>query len=101
MAQKVNIVLVDDLDGSDAAETVSFALDGTAFEIDLSTANAARLREQLDVYVARARTTKRRRAGSSSGTPSEIRRWARENGLDISARGRVAASIRAAYEAAQ
>lgn len=55
MAQKVSIVLVDDLDGSEASETVTFALDGTSYEIDLNDANAAALRESLASYVGVAR----------------------------------------------
>ena len=51
MAQKVNVILVDDIDGSDAAETVSFGLDGTQYEIDLNSGHAQELREQLDLYV--------------------------------------------------
>ena len=55
MAQKVHIVLVDDLDGSDASETVSFGLDGTSYEIDLNDKNAAALRDALSGYVGHAR----------------------------------------------
>ena len=55
MAQKVSIVLVDDLDGSEAAETISFGLDGTNYEIDLNDANASALREALSGYVGHAR----------------------------------------------
>ena len=55
MAQKVHIVLVDDLDGSEATESVSFGLDGTSYEIDLNDANAARLRDALAEFVGHAR----------------------------------------------
>ena len=55
MAQKVNIVLVDDLDGTEATETVTFGLDGTSYEIDLNDGNAASLREALSGYVGHAR----------------------------------------------
>src|SRR5687767_5451960 len=55
MAQKVHIVLVDDLDGSEASESVSFGLDGTSYEIDLNDANAAQLRDALAPYVGHAR----------------------------------------------
>lgn len=105
MAQRVNIVLTDDLDGSDAAETVSFALDGNTYEIDLSGANAAKLRDAVRPFVAAARKTggraksaKGRAAASSNAT--DIRAWAQAQGLAVSARGRVPAEIRAAYEAA-
>ena len=108
MAQRVNVVLVDDLDGSDADETVTFALDGTEYEIDLSSENAAKLRDALGVWVGHARRTggRRRRgaAGRSNGrseaTPAEIREWARNNGWDVPDRGRVASEVREAYEAA-
>ena len=109
MAQRVNVVLVDDLDGSDAVETVSFALDGVDYEIDLSEAHASELRNALALYIGHGRRTGgRRRTGqasskrSSSGGPSasEIRAWARENGWDVPERGRVSAEVREAYAAA-
>ena len=106
MAQKVNIVLVDDIDGSDASETVSFGLDGTSYEIDLNDKNAAALREALSAYVGHARkvTTSRGRRRSSTTTsgPSarELRDWARSNGYEVSDRGRVPAEVREAFEAA-
>ena len=108
MAQRVNVVLVDDLDGSDAVETVTFGLDGTSYEIDLSKRNAAKLRSALEPYIANGRkvTASRRGRGrgraAKSGGPSaaEIRNWARENGWEVSDRGRVPAEVREAYEAA-
>ena len=111
MAQKVNIVLVDDIDGSDATETVSFGLDGTSYEIDLNDANAAGLRDTLATYVGHARKVAgsrrggRRSSASSSpaaGGPSakEVREWARANGHDVPDRGRVSADVRQAYDAA-
>lgn len=112
MAQRVNVVLVDDLDGSDATETVSFGLDGAQYEIDLSAANADKLREALALYIGHGRRAGgRKRTGAkpaaggraaSSGGPSaaEIRAWARENGHDVPERGRVSAEVREAYAAA-
>ena len=112
MAQRVNVVLVDDLDGSDAVETVSFALDGVDYEIDLNEKHASELRNALSLYVGHGRRTGGRRrtssagskrsAGSSAGGPSaaEIRAWARENGHDVPERGRVSAEVREAYAAA-
>lgn len=109
MAQKVNIVLVDDIDGSEATESVSFGLDGTSYEIDLNDRNAAALREALSGYVGHARKVGsasrrgRRSASGSAGsgpTPKEIRDWARSQGMDVPERGRVSADVRAAYEAA-
>ena len=106
MAQKVNIVLVDDIDGNDADETVSFALDGKEYEIDLNSANAQKLRDALAPYVGHARRANgrsggRRRARTESGaSAAEIREWARENGWDVPERGRVSAEVREAYAAA-
>ncbi|MCZ4498624.1 MAG: hypothetical protein JWQ74_1177 [Marmoricola sp.] len=103
MAQKVNIVLVDDIDGTDADETVSFALDGREYEIDLTTGNAAKLREALALYVGHARragAAGRKRSRPGGPTPAEIRVWARENGFDVPDRGRVSSEVREAYLAA-
>jgi hypothetical protein len=110
MAQRVNVVLVDDIDGSDASETVGFALDGVDYEIDLSDKHASDLRDALSLYVGHARRTGGRRKGgrrsaassSTSGDASaaDIRAWARENGWDVPERGRVSAEVREAYAAA-
>ena len=114
MAQKVNIVLVDDIDGSEAAETVSFALDGTSYEIDLNEGNATSLREALSGFVGHARKVSgggsrrsgggsRRSGGSSTGSSSNtraVREWARSNGYDVSERGRISADVQQAYDAA-
>lgn len=112
MAQKVQILLVDDLDGSEASETVEFSLDGTSYEIDLSEKNAAALRDAFAVYIAEGRKvggarrggggTKSKPRGGAGGGPaaSEIREWARSNGLEVPERGRVSAEVRKAYDAA-
>ncbi len=105
MAQKVHIVLVDDIDGSDAEETVNFGIDGVSYEIDLNSANAAGLRDALASYVGHARKvggrrTSRKAAASGGTSAAEIREWARSNGHDVPERGRVSADVRAAYEAA-
>ncbi|MGA8210219.1 MAG: Lsr2 family protein [Nocardioidaceae bacterium] len=114
MAQRVNVILVDDLDGSDAVETVGFALDGVDYEIDLSEQHAAQLRDAFSLYVGHGRRTGgRRRSGrrsaSTAAAPTasaggasaaEIRAWARENGYDVPERGRVSAEVREAYAAA-
>jgi len=105
MAQKVHIVLVDDIDGSEAEETVTFGLDGTTYEIDLNSANSAKLRDALASYIGHARKVGGGRRGSrkaSTGGPSaaEIRAWARSNGYDVPDRGRVRADVRSAYDAA-
>ncbi len=105
MAQKVNIVLVDDIDGSEATETVTFGLDGTSYEIDLNDKNASKLRDALGGYVGHARKVggarRGRRAAATGGpSPKEIREWARSQGMDVPDRGRVSADVRSAYEAA-
>ncbi len=115
MAQRVNIVLVDDIDGSDATQTVAFGLDGASYEIDLNDDNAAALREALAPYVGHGRKVGRgggggaKRGGgraaaaASSGTGAsakEIREWARDNGHAVPERGRVPADVREAYDAA-
>jgi len=103
-------MLVDDLDGGAADETVEFGLDGVTYEIDLSAANAAKLREAFAPYVSEARRSGRRRTGgrsrggsrgSSGGvSAAEIREWARANGFKVPDRGRVSAQVRQAYESA-
>ncbi|MCD6639611.1 MAG: Lsr2 family protein [Nocardioides sp.] len=106
MAQKVNIVLVDDIDGSDATQTVTFGLDGTTYEIDLNDANAAQLREALATYVGHARkvTGGSRRAparrSGGSGNTKAVREWAQANGYEVSERGRISADVQQAYDAA-
>lgn len=107
MAQKVNIVLVDDLNGSEATETVTFGLDGTTYEIDLNDKNAAALRDVLSGYIghgrkvgAAARRGRRTAATASGPSAKEIRDWARANGHDVPDRGRVSAEVREAYEKA-
>jgi hypothetical protein len=108
MAQKVNVILVDDIDGSDAAETVSFGLDGARYEIDLNSGHAEELREQLDLYVKKARKVtgsagrpgRVRRTDANDARNKEIRNWARGRHLDVNERGRIPADIVAQYEAA-
>ena len=108
MAQKVNIVLVDDLDGTEASETVTFGLDGTTYEIDLNDANAAALREALAGFLGHARKTTggsrrtRRSSGSSSSSShtKDVREWAKSQGMDVSERGRISADVQQAYDAA-
>lgn len=105
MAQKVHIVLVDDLDGSDATQTVAFGIDGTNYEIDLNDANAAAMREALAGYVGHARKVTaargaRRRAGatSTSSNTAAVREWARAHGHEVSDRGRISAQVQKAYD---
>jgi hypothetical protein len=104
MAQHVQVVLVDDLDGGKAAETVSFALDGVSYEIDLSAKNAAKLRDALASWVGHSRRAGGRRGGGraraargSGGDLGAMRDWGRKNGFKVSDRGRISAELQAAY----
>ncbi|GAB3677753.1 histone-like nucleoid-structuring protein Lsr2 [Angustibacter aerolatus] len=120
MAQKVQVILEDDVDGSEGAETVQFALDGVSYEIDLSEANAKRLRDAFAEWVGHARRVSsrggsgqraRRASSGSTGSNSSasaaagtdtaaIRQWAKENGHEVSERGRISATVMDAYAAA-
>jgi hypothetical protein len=114
VAQKVQVLLVDDLDGGEAAETVAFSLDGTSYEIDLSKNNANGLRDALAKYVGAARKAGRAAAGRQAGGRSRgggsaaidrdqaaaIRAWAKKQGLKVSDRGRIPASIIEQYNSA-
>ena len=112
MAQKVNIILVDDIDESEATETVTFGLDGTSYEIDLNDSHAADLRDALGPYLGHARKvpSSTRRASGRKSSPAassangasaaDVRVWARENGHSVPDRGRIPADIREAYDAA-
>jgi hypothetical protein len=111
MAQKVTVTLVDDLDGTEAEETVEFGLDGASYQIDLSEDNAERLREALSEYVEHARRSGgRKRANSrpAGARPARtasadreqnqaIRAWARKQGMKVSDRGRIPSDVIDAY----
>ena len=104
MASKVIVSLVDDVDQSEAAETVTFGVDGTEYEIDLSVQNAKKLRGALDGYISKARKVGGRRSGRSKTSSlvdnHAIRAWAGANGIKVSERGRISADIVAQYKAA-
>lgn len=108
MAQKTVVELVDDLDGGEAAETVFFALDGVDFRIDLSTENAARLRETLAEYVDHARRVGVHKPGrtvangNGNGKPDTqaIREWARSQGETVAERGRLSHELLTRFQAA-
>jgi hypothetical protein len=114
MARKVQVILSDDLDENlPADETVSFALDGTSYEIDLAEKNAQEMREVFSRYVSAARKVGRSSGRASGGGRSRatggrmdreqagaIREWARRNGHQVSDRGRIPASVVEAYESA-
>lgn len=112
MARKVVVTLIDDFDGTSIAEdTVSFEIDGAAFEIDLSDTNAAKLRETFDQWLPYARRVGRTKSGgrrqsvpvTASARRNDlaaIRAWASENGHSVSSRGRISSEVIAAYDAA-
>jgi hypothetical protein len=107
MAQKIQTLFIDDIDGGEAEGTVRFALDGTDYEIDLNARHTEDLRNTLANYVAHARKvggTARRGTARGGRRPSAVdtvavRTWARENGIDIKDRGRVPADVVAKYQA--
>lgn len=111
MAQRVEVILVDDLDGGPASETVTFALDGVSYEIDLSEENAKALRDDVAKWTGHARRAGssggrragRRSSGGGAGRRTDlasVREWARANGHQVSDRGRISADIQAAYDKA-
>lgn len=106
MATKIAVALEDDLSGGPADETMRFGLGGSEYEIDLSKKNAAAFRKKVAPYVDHARKAgrgqRRRPARTSAGRDrsGDIRAWARENGIAVSDRGRIAASVAEQYEAA-
>jgi hypothetical protein len=108
MAQNVVIQLEDDIDGSPADETLTFALDGRDYEIDLSATNAEKLRQALRPFIAGSRPVPSRSSKTGAhrsairwnpDTP-KIRKWAQANGHDVSDRGRIPRDIQDAYYAA-
>jgi hypothetical protein len=110
VAQKVVREFIDDIDGSAAERTFTFAVDGTAYEIDLSSENIAEFKSAIGGFIESARKVKttsngRRQRGASTtdlrerrGRLNEVREWARENGYSVSGRGRVSAEVLAAFE---
>jgi hypothetical protein len=108
MSRRTIVQLEDDLSGGEAAESVSFSLDGRSFEIDLNEKNAATLRESLAPYIAAGRgfrsakgsSATRRSSDGYAGSeldPAVVRAWAQENGHEVSTRGRVSRELREAY----
>jgi len=107
MAQKITVALEDDIDGGPADETVRFGLGGADYEIDLSRKNAAAFRRQLAPFIEHARRAgrgPRRRPGrtaSSRERSADIRAWAKDQGITVSDRGRIPASVAEQYDATQ
>lgn len=115
MAQTTRILLTDDLDGSEAAETVTFAVDGVTYEIDLSGEHATQLRESVARYVDNARKLGARRAPATKRAASkttgdksagdrpdtqQVREWAKEHGIEVSERGRLSNDLLVRFQEA-
>jgi len=115
MAQKTQVIMTDDLDGSEATQTVTFAFQGTSYEIDLNDEHASSIEESFAEWISNARKTAGGRSTSSSssrtgggrasstakrGDLDAVRAWARENGHTVSDRGRVSNKVLEAYDAA-
>lgn len=108
MVQRVQVLLIDDLDESDATETVRFGLDGTQYEIDLNDKNAGKLRADLTKWVEKGRkaSPSGKRVITNGGGKSHrrdvsaVRVWARKNGHEISERGRIPEAVQTAYDKA-
>lgn len=98
MAQKVEVVLVDDLDGSPADETVQFSLDGRHYEIDLSAEHAKELRASLKAYIRKGRAVA---PPAPANEAARIREWAAANGYEVSRRGRLHRDVVEAYRNAK
>jgi Lsr2 len=109
MAQKIQTVFIDDLDGSDADGTVRFGLDGAQYEIDLNAGNTQALRDALAPYIRAARRVSGaarrparggRRAPDNGLSAIEVREWAKMQGIEVKDRGRVSAELTARFKAA-
>jgi nucleoid-associated protein Lsr2 len=108
VAQKIQTLFIDDLDGSTAESTVRFALDGTSYEIDLSTGHAQALRAALSRYTGAARpgpgtrrpARPRRKPGAGAPDSVQVRDWARSQGIDVKDRGRIPAELVVKFTAA-
>ncbi|MDO5066069.1 MAG: Lsr2 family protein [Propionibacteriaceae bacterium] len=110
MAREVQILLKDDIDGTDAERNVVFSLDGVEYEIDLSKSNIAKLTKAMEPWIAGARrvrggsksrnSARRKTAAAEGPSTNDVRAWARDNGYVVSDRGRIPAPVMAAYSAA-
>ena len=106
MASIVSVLVTDDLDGSPDAQTVTFGFDGVTYEIDLAEQNRAKLEQQMAPYVAAGRRITQRRPRAAASHPGArvdravVRAWAKEQGLNVSERGRISAEVMQQYEVA-
>jgi hypothetical protein len=108
MAKKTVVLLEDDIDGSEATETLSFALDGSDYEIDLNEGHAKELRDALARFTKAGRKVSGGRGRPAARTKSQqggpdakaVRMWAAENGIPVNTRGRIQAEVVEQYEAA-
>ncbi|HEX7096142.1 MAG TPA: Lsr2 family protein [Acidimicrobiales bacterium] len=110
MAKEVITRLLDDIDGTEAAETVRFGLDGRQYEIDLSAKNSEKLRKALAPFIEHARTARSsgsrrspggRRSAERDFEPAAVRQWAAKRGIKVSSRGRIPAEILERYKASR
>lgn len=103
MAKKTIVEWVDDIDGTAAAETVTFTIDGSSYEIDLSEKNAEKLRAAMSGWIDAGRRSGHRRARGASNSQSDpdestkARKWAADNGFDVGPRGRLRSEVLDAY----
>lgn len=107
MAQQIQTLFIDDIDGGDAAGTVRFALDGVDYEIDLSSEHSDQLHAALGKYIGHARkvggsrgVTRNGRRSPSAIDTHKVREWAKEQGIEIKERGRVPANVVEQYRTA-
>lgn len=111
MATQIQTLLIDDLDGGEAKETITFGIDGSGYEIDLNDKNAKKLRAALTPFAENARkavavtSARGRRSGTTRARTNreqsaEIRAWALAHGITVSARGRIASTVVEQYNAA-
>jgi hypothetical protein len=107
MSRSVSVIITDDLDGSENAETVSFGLGGVAYEVDLAKKNQAKLEKALAPFIeaarrapASSRSRTAGRAARSSVDRTAVRAWAKAAGLKVSERGRISADIMRQYDEA-
>lgn len=107
MALQAKYILIDDIDGSNAKDTVSFAVGRNYYEIDLNLGHLDEFNRDLDKWIKYARKVSARKAGRSgrvgSGTPNDaakVRAWAEEQGIELAQRGRIPNAVREQYEEA-